>query len=82
MLHCSVNSRGKWVRGRVAMCEKLLRGVTWVCENEHEIPRKELRMSTLLRKRMKEDLNIRNYSIHTIDAYLRCVGNFAKYFGK
>jgi len=39
-------------------------------------------MSTLLRKRMREDLNIRNYSIHTIDAYLRCVAHFAKYFGK
>jgi integrase/recombinase XerD len=39
-------------------------------------------MSTLLRKRMTEDLNIRNYSVNTIDAYVRCVANFAKYFGK
>ena len=31
---------------------------------------------------MREDLNIRNYSIHTIDAYLRCVAHFAKYFGQ
>ena len=39
-------------------------------------------MSTILRKRMIQDLEIRNYSWHTIDAYIRCVANFAKYFQK
>jgi site-specific recombinase XerD len=35
-----------------------------------------------LRQKMTEDLQIRNYSAHTIEAYTRCVANFAKHFGK
>jgi site-specific recombinase XerD len=34
------------------------------------------------RQKMTEDLQIRNYSSHTIDASIRCVANFAKHFGK
>ena len=37
-------------------------------------------MSTL-RQRMREDLQIRNYAPQTIDAYVRCVAQFAQYFG-
>jgi integrase/recombinase XerD len=35
-----------------------------------------------LRQRMADDLCLRNYSDRTIKAYLRCVSNFARHFGK
>src|SRR6266513_3859305 len=37
---------------------------------------------TPLRQRMADDLHLRNYSDRTIKAYLRCVSNFARHFGK
>src|SRR5215831_2797151 len=36
---------------------------------------------TPLRQRMWEDLQLRNYSAHTMRAYLHCVADFAKHFG-
>lgn len=39
-------------------------------------------MSSLLRTRMIEDLRIRNYSERTVEIYVRCVCEFAKYFGR
>jgi integrase/recombinase XerD len=36
---------------------------------------------TPLRQRMLEDLQLRNYSAHTIRAYLHCVADFAKHVG-
>ena len=36
---------------------------------------------TQLRQRMIEDLHIRNFSPHTIEAYIRCVAKFAQHFG-
>ena len=41
---------------------------------------KIVRPLTPLRQRMLEDLQIRNYSPHTVDAYLRAVAQFAKHF--
>src|SRR5258708_38227077 len=37
---------------------------------------------TPLRKRMLEDLQIRNYAPTTVSAYIRSVAEFAKHFGK
>ena len=37
---------------------------------------------TPLRQRMADDLLLRNYSDRTSKAYLRCVSNFARHFGK
>ena len=39
------------------------------------------RPMTPLRQRMLEDMQIRNYSPHTIDGYLRYAAQFAKHFG-
>src|SRR3989440_12336730 len=41
---------------------------------------KIIRPMSPLRQRMLEDLQIRNYSPHTVDAYLRAVAQFAKHF--
>src|SRR5262245_41962735 len=42
---------------------------------------KIIRPMTPLRRRMREDMQIRNYSPHTIDGYLRYVAHFAKHLG-
>ena len=39
-------------------------------------------MSSLLRTRLIEDLEIRNYSPRTVKVYVRCVALFAKHFGR
>src|SRR5882672_10687386 len=43
-------------------------------------PMKIIQPMTPLRRRMLEDMQIRNYSPHTVDAYLRSVAHFAKHF--
>lgn len=35
---------------------------------------------TALRQRMRDDLELRNYSDHTMRAYLHCVAAFARHF--
>jgi integrase/recombinase XerD len=35
---------------------------------------------TALRQRMRDDLQLRNYSPETVKTYLRCVAQFAQYF--
>ena len=42
---------------------------------------KIIRPMSPLRRRMLEDLQIRNYSPHTIEGYLRYVAQFAKHLG-
>ena len=42
---------------------------------------KIIRPMTPLHRRMREDMQIRNFSPHTIDGYLRYVGQFATHFG-
>src|SRR5712691_10147401 len=42
---------------------------------------KIIRPMSPLRRRMLEDMQIRNDSPHTIDGYLRSVAQFAKHFG-
>jgi hypothetical protein len=42
---------------------------------------KIIRPMSPLRRRMLEDMQIRNYSPHTIDGYLRYAAQFAKHFG-
>ena len=42
---------------------------------------KIIRPITPLHQRMLEDMKIRNYSPHTIEGYLRYVGQFAQHFG-
>ena len=37
---------------------------------------------TALRKRMLEDLHIRNYAPSTVECYIRSVAEFAKHFNK
>jgi site-specific recombinase XerD len=37
---------------------------------------------TTLRQRMIDDLRVRNRSVHTIKAYVACIANFARHFGK
>jgi hypothetical protein len=37
--------------------------------------------TTPLRERMRQDLKLRNYAPHTIEAYVRSVAQFAKHFG-
>src|SRR5215467_3776600 len=43
-------------------------------------PMKIIRPMTPLRQRMLEDMQIRHYSPHTLDGYLRYAAEFAKYF--
>jgi len=47
------------------------------CPPVHDVRRF---LMTALRQRMCDDLQLRNYSAHTIRAYLRCVAEFAQHF--
>ena len=37
---------------------------------------------TPLRRRMIDDMTLRNFTPKTIQAYVRCVARFARYFGR
>jgi hypothetical protein len=43
---------------------------------------KEVSPMTALRKRMLEDLRIRNYAPSTVECYVRSVAEFARHFNK
>jgi hypothetical protein len=51
-----------------------------ISRNARSLIMKIHRPMTPLRQRMLEDMQMRNYSPHTIDGYLRYAAQFAKHF--